>query len=243
MQRCFLLLALFISTFTALSAQVKTLEVGRYTRQGTDVLVETGFLLAPTQGFSPLKSTTYPEVLMASQGLSSETLTQISGKIVVYKHVIDLLKQTYPSGYLDLYKFSKTVYKTPFFDSYTVTLATGTDTKAPTLTVKASKTALKEGPKVSATFNITLDKAPTSDIAVVFEFSGSVNGSDDYLSSHNIGSIKIKKGKKSTSVKITLRDDKLKEPKEKLVLRVKPHAGYKLGKKKSASITITDNDK
>lgn len=245
MQRCFLIIALFISTFTALSAatgKMAELQVSRFTRQGTGILVETGLLRAPSIGFVALNSTTYPESLFAGTVMTPAVITSINGKTLAHKPTIDLYNQTNP-GFLGNYSFSKQVYPTTGGDCYIVTLAGGGGTKAPNLTVKASKTNLKEGPKTSASFVISLDKAPTSDIAVIFEFSGSVKGSTDYLSSHNVGSIKIKKGQKTGSVKITLRDDKLKEPTEKLVFTIFPHGGYKLGKNKTATITITDNDK
>ncbi|RYD31149.1 MAG: hypothetical protein EOP87_15285 [Verrucomicrobiaceae bacterium] len=243
MNHCFLTLALFFCTLTLLPAQkLATLQVGRYTRQGTNVLVETGFLMAPKQGFVVNNSTTYPESAFAVHGMTSAVITAISGQTVALKLSVDGLKQQGPKGYLDYYSFSKKTYPAVGGDSYIVTLASGSSTSAPTLTLKASKTALKEGPKVTASFNIALDKAPTSDINVLFEFSGTAKGISDYVSSHNLGAIKIKKGQKTASVTITLRDDKLRESKEKLTFTVLPHGGYKLGKTKSASITISDND-
>lgn len=244
MKHSLLIPALFASTLTAVSAQRLTaLESGRYTRQGTDVLVETGFLIAPTKGFVPSKATTYPESVMNAQGLSSATLTAINGKVVAFKPVIDGLKVTTPAGHLDNYSFSKESYKTPFYDSYIVTLAGKSTVTAPTATVKASKATVTEGAKVTASFDITLNKAATTDTAVIFEFSGTAKSVSDYVSSVNLGFVKIKKGKKTASVKITLRDDKLKESTEKLIFTMKPHASYKLGSKKSATITIKDNDK
>lgn len=245
MQRCFLIIALFISTSTVLPAatgKLAELQVSRFTRQGANILVETGLLRAPTIGFVALNATTYPETLFAGTVMTPAVITSINGKTLAHKPTIDLYNQTNP-GFLDNYSFSAQVYPTTGGDCYIVTLGGGGGTTAPTASVAASKASLKEGPKVTSSFVLTLDKAPTSDIAVLFKFGGSVNGSTDYLSSHNIGSVKIKKGKKTAAVKITLKDDKLKEPKEKLVFTLLNNGGYKLGKKKAATITITDNDK
>ncbi len=242
MQRSIITLLVFLITLTQLPAAVeklKTLQVGRYTRQGTDmVLVETGLLNAPTTGFVVLNSSSYAESVL---GIPASVLTAINGKALCYKATVDLYNQTNP-GFLDNYTFSSQAYPVVGGDSYIVTLATGGGTTAPTVSVKASKKTLKEGPATSSSFDLTLDKAPTADIVVLFEFGGSVKGSTDYLSSNNLGSVKIKKGKKTGKVTITLRNDKLKEPKEKLTFTLLAKGGYKLGTPKSAAITITDDD-
>lgn len=245
MQRVFLTLVVFLCSFTLLPAatgKLETLQVGRYTRQGAGVvLVETGFLMAPKQGFVVNTSTTYPESSLAIHGMTSSVITSINGKALAYKATIDYYNQFNP-GFLDNYKFSSKAYAAVGGDSYIVTLANGGGTTAPTVKVSATKSQLKEGPDTQSSFVLTLNKAPTEDIVVLFEFSGSVKGSDDFLSTHNLGSIKIKKGSKSGKVTITLRNDKLKESKEKLVFTILAHGGYKLGTPKSATITITDND-
>ncbi|RYD47669.1 MAG: hypothetical protein EOP85_05035 [Verrucomicrobiaceae bacterium] len=242
MYRFLLIPALVASSVTAVSAQkLAALQAGRYTRQGTNVLVESGILKAPG-GFIPDKATTYPESAFSVHGMTAASITAINGKVVAFKATIDLYQQTNP-GFLDNYSFSKQSYPTAGGASYIVTLAGAGTVNAPTATVKASKTTLTEGPKATATFDITLSKAATTDTAVVFVLSGTAKSVYDYVASTNLGFVKIKKGKKTASVKITLRDDKLKEPTEKLTLTMKPHASYKLGSKKSATITIKDNDK
>ncbi len=245
MQRCFLIPAALVCTVTALPAatsKLANLQVGRYTRQGTNVLVESGIFQAPSGKFIPDKASTYPETTLANYGMTPAIITAISGKLVAFSATVDIYNQTNP-GFLDNYAFSKAKYQTVGGTSYIVTLATGGTGGAPTLTVKASKPTVTEGPKVTTSFDITLSKAAATDTSVVFELSGTAKSVSDYVSSANLGFVKIKKGKKTASVKITIKDDKLKEPTEKLIFTVKPHASYKLGAKKSATVTIKDNDK
>lgn len=242
MQQSLLSFVAFLLTFTLLPAattKLETLQVGRYTRQGSDtVLVETGFLRAPKIGFVMNSSASYPESLL---GIPSETLTAINGKAVCFKPTIDLYNQTNP-GFLDNYTFSTNYYSISGSDSYIVTLASGGGTSAPVVSVGVSKTSLKEGPGAKADFTLTLSKAPTEDIVVLFKFGGTANGSGDFLSSNNLGSVRINKGKKTGKVTITLVNDKVKESKEKVVFTLLAHGGYKLGSPKAATVTITDDD-
>ena len=244
MHRPLLILAIFLVSLTQLSAQfgtLETLQAGRYTRQGSEVLVETGvFISTDKKGFVAFTSISYEE---RSLGLPASSITAINGKVVALKTTIDLYNQINP-GFLDNYSFSKQSYAAVGGDVYIVTLAGGGNTSAPTATVKASKTSLTEGPKKSSSaFIITLNKAPTEDIVVLFKLSGSAKSGSDYLSSNNLGSARVKKGKKSAQVTVSTLNDTRKESKEKVVFTILAHGGYKLGKKKSATVNILDDDR
>jgi hypothetical protein len=128
-------------------------------------------------------------------------------------------------------------------DAYIVTLADGSGTVAPAATVRATKTKIKEGPKKASTiFVVTLNKAPIEDLSILFDYGGTARKNDDFRPANVSGVIRIKKGKKKGSLRIDTVNDTKKEKTERLVFALKPWTGYQLGKKKSAAVTIVDDD-
>lgn len=235
----FIVFLLSVSFVPAATGKMEALQAGRYTRQkDSGVLVETGIYHASSVGFEAMSSAIYAE---SALGLSAATLTAVNGKVVAFKATIDLYNQINP-GFLDNYKFSSAAYGLVGGDSYIVTLASGGSSTAPTVTVAASKAVISEGPVSTSNFRLTLNKAPTAAIVVLFEISGTAKSGSDYTSSNSIGSVRIKKGEKTGKVTITTLNDKKAERKETVIFKILPHGGYKVGTPKSATISITDND-
>lgn len=241
-------LVVFASSMTLLPAQTgkeANLICGRYTVQpGGMVLVETGILSVASKKYSITQSASYAaSALQSVHGITPATLTAVNGKYVAFKATVDTHNALNPS-FLSNYKFSSQSYNLVGGASYIVTFATGGTTSAAVASVSITNAKLTEGAKKKTSdFVVTLNKAAEQDIAVTFKFTGSAKSVEDYTSSNSLGILKIKKGKKSAKVTVTVRDNKLKEPTEKLVFTILSSGGYKLGKKTSATLTILDNDK
>lgn len=243
MIRQLICLVAFVATAipaTAQGVKLEALGAGRYSRVGKgQVMVEQGFLIAPKKGYLASSAMIYPE---KSLGIPPAVISAINGKVLTFKATIDLYNFTNP-GFVSLYKFSKKSYPVVGGDAYIVTLADGSGTVAPAATVRATKTRIKEGPKkASTTIIVKLDKAPVEDISILFDYGGTAKKNDDFRPANELGVIRITKGKKTGSLRIDTVNDSKKEKTERLVFALKPWAGYKLGKKKSAAVTILDDD-
>ncbi len=242
MKHAFLLTVTLLLALTQVHAaptKLEVLQVGRYTRQGAEVLVESGFLSFSTKKFESSGGALYPE---SSLGIPASALTAINGKFVAFKATIDTYNQTIP-GFLDNYSFSTAYYPVVGGDAYIASFASGTDASAPSASVAVSKSSLNEGSKISSKLTVTLNKATKSDITVRYKVSGSARKNSDYQVSGTDGIVKIKAGKKSGFVTVKLLDDKQKEPAENIVINLLAGSNYKLGGTKKSTIKITDNDK
>ncbi len=204
------------------------------------VKLETGFLHAPTRGFEIISTFSYPESLL---DLPASSITAISGKIVTTKDPVDSFNQVDPS-LLSYYSFSTQTYPVIGTDAYIVTLASEEDSPTtPSVSVKTSKAKLIEGPKKSSSsFIITLNQTATTDVTIRFKISGTAKIGKDYRISNKSGSLRVAKGKKNARITITTLNDNKKERKEKVVCTILPHSSYTLGKRKSAAVTIIDDD-
>jgi hypothetical protein len=158
------------------------------------------------------------------------------------KDVIDTWNELDPS-LLSYFSFSQQAYPVIGGDAYIVTLANDDSPAIPSVTVKTSKAKIKEGPKKSSShFIVTLNQAADDDIQIAFSMSGSAKIGTDYRSSNKSGSLRVAKGKKSARVTITTLNDKKKERNEKVVFKILPSSKYNPGKKRSATVTILDDD-
>ncbi len=243
MKKAFLLFTTLLMAFTDVHAQadkLTSLQVNRYTRQGADVLVETGFLSTATKTFESVVPSLHAEAVL---GIPASTLTAINGKFTVNVAVIDVQIQTRGKEYLSNFAISSKSYQVIGWMAYIVDFASGDDSFAPTTSLKVSKSKLTEGPKSKSKITVTLDKATTSDIVVRYKITGKAKINSDYQVKGSFGVINIRKGKKSGAVVLSLVDDKVKEKSEKLKITLLAGGQYKLGAKKKAAITILDNDK
>lgn len=242
MKHAFLILLtsiLALSEIFAQSGKLEVLQVGRYTRQGADgVLVESGFLSVTTKRFENSGGSLYSE---ESLGLPASSLTAIDGKFVALKATIDVQMEI--EGFLDHYSFSKQAYPVVGGDAYMVTFASGKDASAPTASMKVTKSKVKEGQKAKSKIKVTLNKPAPTDLVIRYKLSGNAKYGSDFRVSGTKYLVKIKEGKKSGTSAILVSDDNKKEKTEKLKITMKAGSNYKLGKKKKATVKISDDDK
>ena len=239
MKHAFLILLTSVVALTEIYAQkLEALQVGRYTRQGSDgVLVESGVLAVTTKRFESSGGSLYREDVL---GISAASLTAINGKFIAHKASVDL--QMGIKGFLDNYSFSNKVYSINGAGVYIVTFASGNDASAPTASLVVTKSKVKEGQKGNSKIKVTLNKPAPTDLVIRYKLSGSAKYNSDFRVSGTKYLVKIKEGKKSGASTVFVTDDKVKEKSEKLKVTMQAGSNYKVGKKKNATVTIADND-
>lgn len=227
----------------AATGKAEAIQATRYTRIGDKVRIDIGVLKFFNKSYSVVESATYPETTLNTRGLSFATITAISGKYVADRAVIDKYQASDP-GYLANFVFSKEFYpvvagKTVYVVSFAAPVI------VPVANIGVDHWTLKEGKNQKAVFKVTLSSAASKDLIIPFEVTGTARRITDYLPSNRSGKLKIKKGKKSAKITVTLVNDKLKEPKEELIYTILPgdKSDFKIGDDETATLLITDDDK
>ncbi|NER32642.1 MAG: hypothetical protein F6J93_00935 [Oscillatoria sp. SIO1A7] len=112
----------------------------------------------------------------------------------------------------------------------------------PVASIAAGTTPTEAGP-TNGTFTVTLDTAPTADVAIGYSFNGSTatGGGVDY-SDPGDGSITIAAGQTTGTITTNIVDDSLVDPDETIIATLSPGSGYTVGSTNTATLTIADND-
>ncbi|HYF48691.1 MAG TPA: hypothetical protein VEJ63_04765 [Planctomycetota bacterium] len=110
-----------------------------------------------------------------------------------------------------------------------------------TVNIVASDNRAVEGtPPDNGAFTISLSSPAAADLSINFSRTGSTMNSFDYKT---FGSkAVIKAGQRSVTINVVPKDDKSKEPVERLTLTLRTSSAYTLGTETVATVRIIDND-
>src|SRR5713101_5379959 len=107
----------------------------------------------------------------------------------------------------------------------------------PTVTgVSASPTQIHQGQ--SATYTVTVSSAVFQSVTVNYSMSGTAKLGSDYTLSGTPGKVTIPGGQTSGTVTLNAAPNKALKMKKTAIMTLQPGAGYKLGKSKTATVTI-----
>lgn len=112
----------------------------------------------------------------------------------------------------------------------------------PVATIAAGTAPTEAGP-VNGTFTVTLDTAPTADVAIGYSFNGSTatGGGVDYSDPGN-GSLTIAAGSTTGTITTNIVNDTLLDPDETIIATLSAGTGYTVGTTNTATLTITDDE-
>jgi hypothetical protein len=215
--------------------------VYRYTKlTDGNVTVEGGGLYSSGE-YSASFTQTKTAAELAGSGLDAGTLDTITGKFITGADYIDSeLATAEGRDRLANYSFSKTGYTTDLGRVYIIT-AGGFTPKVPKINVSVTKSSAKEGGK-PVNIELKLSEAATDELIVRFALAGSAKFKTDYTGPSAEYFVEIPKGKTTFRIPVRPVDDKLKESTETLTFQLVKNDGYKIGKDKSVTVRIKDND-
>jgi len=107
----------------------------------------------------------------------------------------------------------------------------------PTVNVSANPTQIHQGQ--SATYTVTVSSAVFQSVTVNYSMSGTAKLGSDYTLSGTPGKVTIPGGQTSGTVTLNAAPNKALKTKKTAIMTLQSGAGYKLGKSKTATVTIT----
>ncbi len=110
----------------------------------------------------------------------------------------------------------------------------------PVASAKAVPARIKESSKKPLAFTITLSGPATSNFTIPYTIAGTAKAGKDFTPRASSGSIVIPQGQTRATVPLKMKDDRKKEKKETIILRVGEGPGYRVGR--PATATVLDDD-
>ncbi len=121
--------------------------------------------------------------------------------------------------------------------SVTLTIA---DNDLPTVSISATDSAASEAALNPGQLTITRTGRPLSALTVLYTVAGTAASGTDYVALS--GTVTIAAGAASATIAVTPANDAIPEGNETVVATLSANAAYNLGTRRSATVTISDDD-
>lgn len=216
--------------------------VSRYTKLENGRVSEDFGALYSSGEYTVFGNREYSSDEVVERGLTLATLDKINSKFVMDSSFLDTdLATAEGKERLSNYSVSTTKYQVMDFVTVYIVNAGGTTPKRPTINITATPSTIREGGK-TAFIEVKLNKPVTSEVLLEYTLGGTAKLKADYTGPKAGRSMLVPRNKKSFRIPVKPVDDKIKELSENMVFQLAKNDGYIIGKMKSVTIRIKDND-